>query len=70
MNLVINLEDRMKCINDIKEPTLVGIMDNSKDYMDVDKMVKVLNQDLKDSGFEQYKFSVKKDGDRLYIEKD
>ena len=29
-----------------------------------------LNQELIDSGFDQYNFSVKKEGEKLYIEKD
>lgn len=60
----------MKCVNDKKEPTLLGIMDNNKDYLDVNKMVQGLNQELIDSGFDQYHFSVKKEGEKLYIEKD
>ncbi len=60
----------MKCINDEKEPTLVGLIENPEDVKWVNKVVESLNQDLRDSGFDQYNFSVKKEGEKLYIEKD
>jgi len=60
----------MKCINDDKEPTLVGIIEKPEDINWVNNIVQGLNQDLKDSGFDQYNFSVKKEGQKLYIEKD
>lgn len=60
----------MKCINDEKEPTLVGLIENPEDVKWVNKVVENLNQDLRDSGFDQYNFSVKKEGEKLYIEKD
>ena len=60
----------MKCINDDKEPTLVGLIENPEDIKWVNKVVENLNQDLRDSGFDQYNFSVKKEGQKLYIEKD
>tara|TARA_Y100000356_G_C10993978_1_gene149813 strand:- start:126 stop:308 length:183 start_codon:yes stop_codon:yes gene_type:complete len=60
----------MKCINDDKEPTLVGLIENPEDIKWVNKVVENLNQDLRDSGFDQYNFSVKKEGEKLYIEKD
>ena len=60
----------MKCINDDKEPTLVGLKENPEDIKWVNKVVENLNQDLRDSGFDQYNFSVKKEGEKLYIEKD
>ena len=60
----------MKCINDEKEPTLVGLIENPEDVKWVNKVVENLNQDLRDSGFDQYNFSVKKEVEKLYIEKD
>tara|TARA_B100001175_G_C18895405_1_gene350749 strand:+ start:173 stop:373 length:201 start_codon:yes stop_codon:yes gene_type:complete len=66
----MTLEDNMKCINDDKEPTLVGIIEKPEDINWVNNIVQGLNQDLKDSGFDQYNFSVKKEGQKLYIEKD
>lgn len=60
----------MKCVNDKKEPTLVGLIENPEDVKWVNKVVENLNQDLRDSGFDQYNFSVKKEGEKLYIEKD
>ena len=55
----------MKCINDEKEPTLVGLIENPEDVKWVNKVVENLNQDLRDSGFDQYNFSVKKEGEKL-----
>ena len=60
----------MKFINSEKEPTLLGLVDKESDTIDVTKMVDILNQDLKDSGYDQYQFQVKQKGKKLYIEKD
>tara|TARA_B100000131_G_scaffold320611_1_gene369196 strand:+ start:6923 stop:7117 length:195 start_codon:yes stop_codon:yes gene_type:complete len=64
------MENSMKCVNDEKQPTLVGIIDHPEDYKWVNGMVKHMNKELKDSGFDQHQFSVKKEGKKLYIEKD
>jgi hypothetical protein len=53
-----------------KEPQLVGIFgtDELDEVENIKRMVDKLNQDLIDSGFEQYQYHLKRDGDKTYIE--
>jgi predicted aspartyl protease len=59
----------MKNINSSKEPTLLGVIENSEDIFRVSKMVDNINQDLIDSGFDQYQFITVQRGKKLYIER-
>lgn len=53
-----------------KEPQLVGIFgtDELDEVENIKRMIDKLNQDLVDSGFEQYQYQLKRDGDKTYIE--
>lgn len=57
----------MKLINDINDPELVGVIETNDDYKFVRNMVKNTNQDLRDSGFEQYQYKAEKVGNKLYV---
>ena len=56
-------------INSKKEPTLLGKMENIEDLFKVSKMVDNMNQDLIDSGFDQYQYITVQRGKKLYIER-
>ena len=60
----------MKCVRSIKEPTLVGIIEYPEDFKFVCDMVDHMNQELIDSGYDQYSSTAKQVGKKLYIEKD
>lgn len=55
-----------------KEPQLIGTFKNSPEdiveLQNVEKMVNSLNQDLVDSGFEQYQYHLVQKGRKTYIE--
>lgn len=57
----------MKLLNDDKEPDLLGILDSKKEFGDIVRMVDNINQDLIDSGFNQYKFKAELYRDKAYI---
>lgn len=57
----------MKLINDRNDPDLVGLIETSDDYKFVKNMVKNTNQDLRDSGFEQYQYKAEKIGNKVYV---
>lgn len=57
----------MKLINDKNDPDLVGMIESSDDFVLVSNMVKNTNQDLRDSGFEQYQYKVEKVGKKVYV---
>ena len=57
----------MKLINDINDPELVGVIETNDDYKFVRTMVKNTNQDLRDSGFEQYQYKAEKVGKKVYV---
>ncbi len=57
----------MKLINDKNDPDLVGMIESSDDFVFVSNMVKNTNQDLRDSGFEQYQYKAEKIGKKVYV---
>lgn len=59
----------MKLVNDKNNPELVGIITEADDVSDTMKMVDVLNQDLIDSGFDQYQYQTVRRGNKVYIER-
>lgn len=69
MFLSINLEDDMKLVNDKNDPELVGIITEVDDIESTVRIVNNLNQDLVDSGFDQYQYQTVRRGDKIYIER-
>lgn len=65
----MNLEDSMKLVNDKNNPELVGIITEADDVSDTMKMVDILNQDLIDSGFDQYQYQTVRRGNKIFIER-
>ncbi len=63
-----NLESDMKLVNDKNDPELVGIITETDDIESTKRIVDSLNQDLKDSGFDQYQFQTVLRGNKIYIE--
>ena len=59
----------MKLINDTSNPELVGIITEADDYESTMKIVESLNQDLIDSGFDEYKYKTVKRVQNIYIER-
>ena len=57
----------MKLINDEKDPALLGLIQTKDDFIEVVNMVDHMNQDLRDSGFEQYQFKAERKGKKAYI---
>lgn len=57
----------MKLINDERDPDLLGLIQTKNDFAEVVSMVNVMNQDLRDSGFEQYQFKAERKGKKAYI---
>ena len=53
---------------DPKEPTLIGINSDQQELDMITSTVEKLNQDLIDSGFNQYQYTVAKKGEKVYIE--
>ena len=53
---------------DPKEPTLIGINSDQQELDMITSTVEKLNQDLIDSGFDQYQYTVAKKGEKVYIE--
>ena len=49
------------------DPELVGIIETTQDLKNVRKQVRGLNQDLLDSGFNQYQFGVRTVGKKVYV---
>ena len=58
----------MKLVNDKNDPELVGIITEIDDIESTKRIVDNLNQDLKDSGFDQYQFQTVLRGNKIYIE--
>ena len=54
---------------DPKEPTLIGINSDQQELDMVSSMVRIMNQDLVDSGFDKYQYEVIKRGKNIYIER-
>ena len=59
----------MKLVQDKDNPDLLGIIESSEDIEEINKMVKNLNKNLIDSGFDQYQYRSIKRGNKLYIER-
>lgn len=57
----------MLLINDVTDPTLIGIVETKDDMVELKTMVNNLNQDLRDSGFDQYQYKATKRGKKAYI---
>ena len=54
-------------VNDNKEPDLLGLIEIDEDFEDLDKMVRNMNKDLVDSGFDKYQFKAECKGKKAYI---
>lgn len=59
----------MKIINDEKNPSLLGVLEPGDRVDEYEKWVNNLNQDLIDSGYNQYEYKVVKKKDKLYIDR-
>lgn len=59
----------MKLVNDINDPELVGIITEADDIESTMRIVDNLNQDLVDSGFDQYQYQTVRRGNKIYIER-
>jgi hypothetical protein len=59
----------MKIINDEKNPSLLGVLEPGDRVDEYEKWVSNLNQDLVDSGYNQYEYKVVKKKDKLYIDR-
>tara|TARA_B100001093_G_scaffold396788_1_gene383976 strand:+ start:2773 stop:2964 length:192 start_codon:yes stop_codon:yes gene_type:complete len=59
----------MKIINDEKNPSLLGVLEPGDRVDEYEKWVNNLNQDLKDSGYDQYEYRVLQKRNRIYIDK-
>lgn len=57
----------MRLVNSEREPELVGINCSDSEVDKISKMVSKLNQDLVDSGFEQYQSNVVAKEGKVYI---
>ena len=53
---------------DPKEPTLIGINSDQQELDMIKKTVEKLNEDLIDSGFTQYQYTVAQRDNKVYIE--
>lgn len=63
------MEDDVKLVNDINDPELVGIITEADDIESTMRIVDNLNQDLVDSGFDQYQYQTVRRGNKIYIER-
>jgi hypothetical protein len=59
----------MRLMKDKDNPGLIGIIESPDDVTDVKKMIDNLNQDLIDSGFEQYQYEYIRRGNKIFIER-
>ena len=59
----------MKYINYEKNPSLLGVLEPGDRVDEYEKWVSNLNQDLKDSGYDQYEYRVLQKRNRIYIDK-
>ena len=57
----------MRLVNSEREPELVGVDCTANEVNEISKMVSKLNQDLVDSGFEQYQSNVVAKEGKVYI---
>ncbi|MDC0308728.1 hypothetical protein OAL25_00540 [bacterium] len=56
-------------MKDKNNPGLIGIIESPDDVTNVKKMIDNLNQDLIDSGFEQYQYEYIRRGNKIFIER-
>jgi len=59
----------MRLMKDKNNPGLIGIIESPDDVTNVKKMIDNLNQDLIDSGFEQYQYEYIRRGNKIFIER-
>jgi hypothetical protein len=59
----------MKLVNNTKDPELMGIITEVDDVESTIRIVNSLNQDLLDSGFDQYQYQTVRRGNKIYIER-
>ena len=59
----------MKYINDNKNPSLLGVLEPGDRIDEYENLVNSLNQDLKDSGYDEYKYKVTKRKNKIYIDR-
>lgn len=57
----------MKLINDKNDPDLLALIEKPTEFEEIKLMVNNMNQDLIDSGFEQYQYKAEKRGRKAYI---
>ena len=57
----------MQLITDKNDPDLLGILDSAEEYSMIRSQVEKMNQDLVDSGFDQYQYKAEKRGQKAYI---
>lgn len=58
----------MKYVNDKDKPTLLGLIEEEDEIENIKSQVDTMNEWLKDSGFDQYQYTVVQKGKRAYIE--
>ena len=58
---------KMKLINDKEDPDLLAILDSAEEFSEIRSQVEKMNQDLIDSGFNQYQYKAEKRGNKAYI---
>jgi len=59
----------MRLVNDKDNPGLLGIIEKPTEVEEFKRMVDNLNQDLVDSGFDQYRYEFIRRGNKAYIER-
>lgn len=59
----------MELVNDKDDPDLLGYIESNDDFFRVNQMVKNMNKDLIDSGFDQYQYETVLQGKKVYIKK-
>lgn len=57
----------MQLINDKNDPDLLAVLESRDEWVDITKMVFNMNQDLVDSGFDQYQYKAERRGNKAYI---
>lgn len=57
----------MQLINDKNDPDLLAVLETRDEWVDITKMVLNMNQDLVDSGFDQYQYKAERRGNKAYI---
>ena len=57
----------MRLVNNTKDPDLLGVECSDQDWQDINRIVNNINQDLIDSGYEQYQARVEMQDDSIFI---